>query len=194
MTIAVIWQEDGVQWCAADTRLVAGDTPSTELAAKIYAIPVAASAVDEDGELRMPHGFAQYGFVYAGSVLTASTTAITSSTLLQRLSREGQRTDLPKFEHIAEFVYRLSDHFMQERVYFMRNRIHRGADAMFSAALFGWCPQTNSYKVAYINGREDLTVELSYLSCTRFRRHQVRCFMEQEVRHGEKAVYAGVQA
>ena len=32
------------------------------------------------------------------------------------------------------------------------------------------------------------------MSCTRFRRHQVRCFMEQEVRHGEKAVYAGVQA
>jgi len=32
------------------------------------------------------------------------------------------------------------------------------------------------------------------LSCTRFRRHQVRCFMEQEVRHGEKTVYTGVQA
>jgi hypothetical protein len=32
------------------------------------------------------------------------------------------------------------------------------------------------------------------LSCTRFRRHRVRCFMEQEVRHGEKAVYTGVQA
>jgi len=32
------------------------------------------------------------------------------------------------------------------------------------------------------------------LSCTRFRRHRVRCFMEQEVRHGEKTVYAGVQA
>src|SRR5665811_1727648 len=29
------------------------------------------------------------------------------------------------------------------------------------------------------------------LSCTRFRRHRVRCFMEQEVCHGEKAVYAG---
>jgi methyl-accepting chemotaxis protein len=35
---------------------------------------------------------------------------------------------------------------------------------------------------------------LDKLSCTRFRRHRVRCFMEQEVRHGEKAVYAGVQA
>jgi hypothetical protein len=35
---------------------------------------------------------------------------------------------------------------------------------------------------------------IRFLSCTRFRRHQVRCFMEQEVRHGEKAVYAGVQA
>jgi O-acetyl-ADP-ribose deacetylase (regulator of RNase III) len=32
------------------------------------------------------------------------------------------------------------------------------------------------------------------MSCTRFRRHRVRCFMEQEVGHGEKAVYAGVQA
>lgn len=32
------------------------------------------------------------------------------------------------------------------------------------------------------------------LSCTRFRRHRVRCFMEREVRDGEKAVYAGVQA
>ena len=32
------------------------------------------------------------------------------------------------------------------------------------------------------------------VSCTRFRRHRVRCFMEQEVRHGEKAVYARVQA
>ena len=38
---------------------------------------------------------------------------------------------------------------------------------------------------------EEALVELS---CTRFRRHRVRCFMEQEVRHGEKAVYAGVQA
>jgi hypothetical protein len=36
--------------------------------------------------------------------------------------------------------------------------------------------------------------KLDKLSCTRFRRHRVRCFMEQEVRHGEKAVYAGVQA
>jgi Histidine kinase-, DNA gyrase B-, and HSP90-like ATPase len=32
------------------------------------------------------------------------------------------------------------------------------------------------------------------LSCTRFRRHRVRCFMEQEVCHGETAVYPGVQA
>ena len=32
------------------------------------------------------------------------------------------------------------------------------------------------------------------LSCTRFRRHQVRCFMEQEVGHGETEVHARVQA
>jgi hypothetical protein len=47
MTIAAIWQEDGFQWCVADTRLVAGtnDKPTTEIAAKIYAIPVVASAL-----------------------------------------------------------------------------------------------------------------------------------------------------
>jgi hypothetical protein len=42
---------------------------------------------------------------------------------------------------------------------------------------------------------EEIEVEeIELLSCTRFRRHRVRCFMEQEVRHGETAVYAGVQA
>jgi hypothetical protein len=48
MTIAVIWQEDDFQWCAADTRLVAGsdDEPVTEIAAKIYAIPVEVGALD----------------------------------------------------------------------------------------------------------------------------------------------------
>ena len=37
-------------------------------------------------------------------------------------------------------------------------------------------------------------IEHTYMSCTRFRRHRVRCFMEQEVRHGETAIYARVQA
>jgi hypothetical protein len=35
---------------------------------------------------------------------------------------------------------------------------------------------------------------LAGLSCTRFRRHQVRCFMELKVCHGETEVYARVQA
>src|ERR1700694_5256326 len=39
--------------------------------------------------------------------------------------------------------------------------------------------------------REQPYYDLLKLSCTRFRRHRVRCFMEQEVRHGEKAVYPG---
>jgi hypothetical protein len=32
------------------------------------------------------------------------------------------------------------------------------------------------------------------LSCCRFRRHQVRCFVEPEVEHGTTEVYARVQA
>jgi len=47
------------------------------------------------------------------------------------------------------------------------------------------------------NGTTGQTTEVGnvcVMSCTRFRRHRVRCFMEQEVCHGETAVYAGVQA
>jgi hypothetical protein len=49
----------------------------------------------------------------------------------------------------------------------------------------------NSYRILSLSVFETNT---GALSCTRFRRHRVRCFMEQEVRHGEKAVYTGVQA
>ena len=50
---------------------------------------------------------------------------------------------------------------------------------------------SNAIKSGALNGFE---AEVPDVSCTRFRRHRVRCFMEQEVRHGEKAVYTGVQA
>src|SRR5882672_1006682 len=45
-----------------------------------------------------------------------------------------------------------------------------------------------------VNGRVCENFVFCDLSCTRFRRHRVRCFMEQEVCHGETAVYARVQA
>jgi putative ABC transport system substrate-binding protein len=47
---------------------------------------------------------------------------------------------------------------------------------------------------ALITVEDPLTGSYRKLSCTRFRRHRVRCFMEQEVCHGETAVYARVQA
>jgi hypothetical protein len=42
--------------------------------------------------------------------------------------------------------------------------------------------------------RLELSNDDDIVSCTRFRRHRVRCFMEQEVCHGETSVYARVQA
>src|SRR6516164_4040637 len=114
MTIAVIWQEDGFQWCAADTRLTAdNDQPTTEIATKIYAIPVVAAA--HSGHHRQPHYWAQYGFVYAGAALPASMTAVTASTFLQNLSRPGPRGNPPTFEEIAQLVHRLAERFMRER-------------------------------------------------------------------------------
>jgi hypothetical protein len=98
VTIAVVWQEDGFQWCAADTRLVAGDDDqrATEIAAKIYAIPVVVSAMG-NGFPRQPHYWTQYGFVYAGAALPAAMTAVTASTLLQKLTRPGDRANPPTF-------------------------------------------------------------------------------------------------
>jgi hypothetical protein len=165
MTIAVIWQEDGVQWCAADTRLVAGrdDTPTTEIATKIYAIPVVVGALNPG--LHQPHYWTQYGFVYAGAALPASMTAVTASTFLQKLARPGDPTAPPTFEQIAELVHRLAKRFMEDRLANMEDRRRFESDGLFSAAFFGWCPHTTTYKVAYIDGRNDagsFRVELSY--------------------------------
>jgi hypothetical protein len=158
MTIAVIWQEEGLQWCAADTRLVAdpANTPTTEIAAKIYAIPVVVRALGS--EPRQPHYWTQYGFVYAGAALPASLTAVTASTFLQQLARPGDRADPPTFEQVAQLVHRLAKRFMGDRRRF-------GGDGIFSAAFFGWCPHAMNYKIAYIDGRNDAVgfrVELSY--------------------------------
>lgn len=160
MTIAVIWQEDGFQWCAADTRLVAGsdDGPITEIAAKIYSIPVVVGALDPELNPCQPHYWTQYGFVYAGAALPASMTAVTASTFLQQLARPGGRADPPMFEQISEFLHRLAKRFMADRRQF-------GSDGIFSAAFFGWCPHAEKYKVAHIDGRSDagsFRVELSY--------------------------------
>jgi hypothetical protein len=159
VTIAVVWQEDGFQWCAADTRLVAGDDdrPATEIAAKIYSIPVVVSAMS-NGLPSQPHFWTQYGFVYAGAALPAAMTAVTASTLLQKLTRPGDRANPPTFAQIAEFVCRLAKRFMTERRQFK-------SDGIFSAAFFGWCPHEAIYKLAHINGRDDaggFRVELTY--------------------------------
>jgi hypothetical protein len=160
MTIAVIWQEDDFQWCAADTRLVAGsdDEPVTEIAAKIYAIPVEVGALDSELKPRERHYWTQYGFVYAGAALPASMTAVTASTFLQKLGRPGDRADPPTFEQIAGLVHRLAKRFMADRRQF-------GSDGIFSAAFFGWCPHAMKYKIAHIDGRNDagsFRVGLSY--------------------------------
>lgn len=160
MTIAVIWLENDAQWCAADTRLVAGrdDDPVFEIGSKIFTIPVAVAAIVPNLGTRAPHYSTDYGFVFAGSTLPAVLTAAMSSTLLSRLGRVGGRSDPPQFEQIAELVHRLAKRFMDERRRF-------GGDGKFSAALFGWCPHSSSYKIAHMDGREDagsFRVELSF--------------------------------
>jgi hypothetical protein len=169
MTIAVIWQEDSFQWCAADTRRVAGkdDRPLTEIAAKIYAIPVVVGALGPELKPHQPYYWTQYGFVFAGAVSPASMTAVTASTFLQKLAPLGDRADPPTFEQIAEFVHRLAKRFMADRRQFasMAGRCRLDDEGIFSAALFGWCPRAMKYKIAHIDGRNDagcFRVELSY--------------------------------
>jgi hypothetical protein len=135
MTIAVIWQEDGFQSCAADTRLVADpdDSPTTEIAAKIYAIPVVVGALDLELKPHQPHYWTQYGFVYAGAAFPAAMTAVTASTFLQKLAHPCGRVDAPRFEHIAEFVQRLAKRFILDRRRFLMDRGGRESDGNFSA-------------------------------------------------------------
>ena len=77
-------------------------------------------------------------------------TAVTASTLLQKLARPGGRGDPPTFEQIAKFVHRLAKRFMEDR-----RRFGNENEGIFSAAFFGWCPHAMKYKVAHIDGRND---------------------------------------
>jgi hypothetical protein len=67
---------------------------------------------------------------------------------------------------------------------YMHNNIHFTDTVSFSSYLTGGGALRWGVFGALVGG----------MSCSRFRRHRVRCFMEQEVCHGEKAVYTGVQA
>lgn len=161
MTIAVVWQEDGRQWCAADTRLVVHDDKrTTDIATKIYSIPVTASIMVPGSIARVSYYRAEFGFMYAGAALPASMVAVTASTLLQKLVYPGIPSEPPHFEEVASFVCGLSKHFMAER------RQHGGeANGIFSAAFFGWCWHSKVYKLAHINGRDDagsFRVEMNY--------------------------------
>jgi hypothetical protein len=162
MTIAVVWQEGGLLFCAADTRLVAGvdNKTTTEMAAKIYSISMATRAMTSDFELRRAHFWTKYGFIYAGAALPATMTAANASTLLQNLARPGDLANPPMFEEVAELVCRLSKRFMLDR-----RRFGNEGDGVFSAAFLGWCPFSKMFKVAHIDGRNDaggFRVELSY--------------------------------
>ncbi|MBZ8117482.1 hypothetical protein KUD11_02355 [Roseovarius sp. LXJ103] len=163
MTISVIWQDGGYQWCAADTRLVAGsdEKPTTELAAKIYTIPVAVTAMTE-GFARTSHYWTQYGFTYAGAVLPATMTAVTASTFLQKLVCPGGLSNPPSFEEIASFICRLAERFMKERRQLSGE--YPSDEGLFSAALFGWCPFEEKYKLAHIDARSEASfrVELNF--------------------------------
>ncbi|RWG11360.1 MAG: hypothetical protein EOQ55_28620 [Mesorhizobium sp.] len=132
------------------------DRPTTEIPCEIYALPVAISAQDPGGDIRASHYWTRYGFVYAGSALPASMTAVTASTFLQNLVRQGDRDNPPPFEALAGLVFRLAQRFMQESRRY-------GMDGKFSAAFFGWSPYESDYKVAHIDGRDDggFRVELS---------------------------------
>lgn len=160
MTVAVIWQEEDLLWCAADSRLVVepSDQTVTEMATKIYSIPVVVHAQDQEGYLRDPHYWTQYGFVYAGSAAAASMTAVTAATLLQQLARQGGRISQPRFEEVAKLVKRLAHRFIRERR-------DLGGDGSFWCALFGWCHHEGNWQVAYISPQEEIgnfRVELQY--------------------------------
>ncbi|WP_439579665.1 hypothetical protein [Elioraea sp.] len=163
MTIVAIWQEGAFLWTAADTRIVTGSgNVKTDSGSKIFSIPIICFQPDSEGFFRIPSYNTTYGFAFAGSVLPASMTAITAATLLSALIPTSESRAPPCFEHIAVLFERLAGRFMQEHY-----RAHSIPDALFSAALFGWCGYERIFKVAHIsghNGRYNAEVALTYTS------------------------------
>ena len=125
----------------ADTRIVrsAGNV-LTEHGPKILPITVDCKQPGDDGFFNRQVHRADIGFAYSGSTLSALAAHALSTTLLSKLIG-APGAPPPPLSEVAAFVGGASAEYMRE-VCQLAER-----DGLFSAVVFGWCPERRALRV-----------------------------------------------
>lgn len=138
MTAIVIWCNSEILeyptlWAVADS-LVSRDSGSPLIgdAAKLFSLPVICKSPSADGFFSTLSSQHTYGYAFAGSTLVGQNTYLSLLPLLTNLISHKPYT--PSLSEVAAFLAKYL------AVAYEDVKVSMGPDAMFSIAIFGWCP------------------------------------------------------
>jgi hypothetical protein len=139
MTLVAVWRAEDQLMAIADTRIVrsAGNV-LTEHGPKLLPITVVCKQPGASGFFNKEVYRSDIGFAYSGSTLSALATHALSGALLSKLIGNP---GAPPLNEVAFFVAGASAEYMRDVCQLAQK------DGLFSAIVFGWCPQQHALRV-----------------------------------------------
>lgn len=140
VTLVAVWRAEDRLMAVADTRIVrsAGNV-LTEHGPKLLPITIVCKQPGASGFFDKEVYRADIGFAYSGSTLSALAAHALSSALLSKLIGAAGAPP-PALNEAAHFIGGASAEYMREVGQLA------GSDGLFSAIVFGWCPQQRALR------------------------------------------------
>jgi hypothetical protein len=135
MTVVAVWRTNDRLMAVADTRIIRDPgNILTEHGPKLLPISIACKQPGPQGFFDKEIFRANVGFAYSGATLSALAAHALASTLLTKLIGPPKAPP-PSLREIATFVAGASAEYMHDVGQLA------GKGGLFSAIVFGWCPQ-----------------------------------------------------
>lgn len=141
MTLVAVWRATNRLMAIADTRIVRSPgNVLTEHGPKLLPITIICKQPGAEGFIDKEVYRADVGFAYSGSTLSALAAHALSNTMLSKLAGNTGAPP-PALNEVAHFVAGASAEYMREVGQLS------GRNGLFSAIVFGWCPQRTTLRV-----------------------------------------------
>ncbi|MEH2505610.1 hypothetical protein V1290_004421 [Bradyrhizobium sp. AZCC 1578] len=147
LTLVAVWRAQDRLMAVADTRIVrtAGNV-LTEHGPKLLPVTIVCRQPGPSGFFDREVYRADIGFAYSGSTLSALAAHALSNTLLSKLIGNPGAPP-PALNEVAHFIAGASAEYMREVGQLS------GTDGLFSAIVFGWCPQQRTLRTFELRPR-----------------------------------------
>ncbi|MES2490785.1 MAG: hypothetical protein V4607_13445 [Pseudomonadota bacterium] len=150
MTIIVLWYDDQSKAinCASDSRISSGNAITTDNGPKILPIPVTCWKQDISKQWTVAHTHS-FGFAFAGSTLSATSTHAIAAACTQSLAGIGSH---PSGAVSLEAIAKLFRSVGERNVIEMSSRSNGAAVSsyFFDAFIFGFCPVQKEHQAFVI--------------------------------------------